>query len=111
MIDESSFEEIANFIALKYRVIHKIVINPTLQKNICIFGQKAFNLVSLENNSFNNLIDQYVELDDWIFDIYWMDNGKSSLLAIALAHNNCIIYNLETKKIQRFIECDQKCML
>ncbi|RNA32626.1 WD repeat-containing 6 [Brachionus plicatilis] len=111
LIDESSSEEISKFIALKYRVIHKIVINPTLRNQICIFGQKAFNLVSLDNNIFSNIIDQYVELDDWILDMYWMEDGKNSLVAILLAHNKCIIYNLQTNTIKKIIECSQKCML
>ncbi|CAF0856690.1 unnamed protein product [Brachionus calyciflorus] len=112
LIDECSFEEITKFIALKFRVIHKIVLNKKHPNKICVFGQKALNLITLNNdNTFSNILDKYLELDDWIFDIFWIDSNSNSYLIIVLAHNNCVIYNLNTEVLEKVVQCDQKCML
>ena len=47
LIDEETFKEKSKFLALKYRVIHKIVKNTNDPKTICVFGQKAFNIINL----------------------------------------------------------------
>lgn len=49
-----------------------------------------------------------IELDDWIFDIYWLN---STYIIIVCAHNQCILFNLIYNKIEQIVYCDQKCML
>ena len=101
--------------ALEHRVIHKIVINKNL---ICVFGQKAFNIIRLdENGQLVPYFEQVIELEDWIFDMYWLqasqqlDNSIVLYLVIVCAHNQCALFNLNSKKIDKFSLCSQKCML
>lgn len=124
IIDDRSLNEISRYVALKYRVIHKIVVNENNPKLICVFGQKSFNIISY-NEKFElfSLIDNYVEMNDWIFDIYWLVsdstksdksnilNKESFTLALICAHNQCIHFNLVKLQIEKLTYCDQKCML
>lgn len=110
LIDEVTLAEKNKFLALKYRVIHKIVKSPNEPSTICVFGQKALNLLHLNSTThqFKNIFENVIELNDWIFDIHWLDNNH---LLIVLAHNQCIRFNLNTKKIDQIVFCEQKCML
>ena len=116
LIKEENFEEISKYLALKYRVIHKIVKSNHNPNLICVFGQKAFNIVKLNesSNEFTPELETLIELDDWIFDIYWYQVGSNIdelYLIIICAHNQCVLFNLNKKKVDKVIYCDQKCML
>ena len=79
LINDVTFEEISRSLVLTYRVIHKIVKNDS-ERLICVFGQKCFNIVrQIENNEFVSILDNLIELDDWIFDTIWLkinDHGQ-----------------------------------
>ncbi len=108
LIDDTTYNEISQYLALKYRVIHKIIkcnFNPNF---LCVFGQKAFALIEInEHNQFMSLIN-VMEVDDWIFDIFWLNEG---FLIIICAHNQCILFDLKEKKVSNIVYCDQKCKL
>ena len=117
LINDVTFEEISRSLVLTYRVIHKIVKNDS-ERLICVFGQKCFNIVRQnENNEFVSILDNLIELDDWIFDIFWLkinDHGqldeKFNLL-VACAHNQCFTFSLKNMKVINTSFCEQKCML
>ena len=119
LINDVTFEEISKSLVLKYRVIHKLIINDkNSERLICVFGQKCFSIVRQnENNEFVNLLDNLIELEDWIFDIYWLklnDQEKWDQrfnLLIACAHNQCLTFSLNYKKVIQTSFCEQKCML
>ena len=119
MIDDVTFEAISKSLVLKYRVIHKLIINGDhSEKLICVFGQKCFCIVrQMDNNEFVNIFDNLIELDDWIFDIFWLKLNdkehweKSFNLLIACAHNQCLTFSLNDKKEISTTFCEQKCML
>lgn len=117
LVDDNSLDVISKFLALKYRVVHKIVINPQNTKQICVFGQKSLNLVSYDENEnyrFFSLIgndNSCVELEDWIFDVFWMCDNTKTYLVVACAHNQCILYDVSERKAWKISDCDQKCML
>lgn len=80
---------------------------------ICVYGEKTFNICSFDekNKKFYNLtIEGMVELDDWIWDIEFL-NSKHDYLNIVCAHNQSLIFNLNTKSIETIKFCKQKCML
>ncbi len=107
LLNDTTYNEVKRYLALKYRVIHKIV--KFKDSNlICVFGQKSFILLELtQENDFIEL-SNLIELDDWIFDIYW--NSENNLTIIC-AHNQCISYNIDNKTIEKLVYCNQKCML
>ncbi len=107
LIDEATFNEKTRFLALKYRVIHKILKSPQNPNLICVFGQKALNIVLYENERFTSSIPKVIEFKDWIFDVHWYTTTQ---LILVLAHNQCILFDLETHLTQEIV-CDQKCML
>ncbi len=108
ILDDNTFEELDKIISLKYRCIHKTVINQSNSKLFCVFGQKAFNIVRLtDNHKLENLLNDSIELNDWILDIFFND----SYLIIVLAHNQCILFNLNNYRIEKEAYCQQKCML
>lgn len=115
LIDESTFKEKSKFLALKYRVIHKTVKSPHDPSLLCVFGQKSFNILRLDKQEqFNHAIPSPIELNDWIFDIHWYSpdpQGKQLYLILVLAHNQCLLFNLSTNKIDSTVYCEQKCML
>ena len=119
LIDDLTFEELSKSLLLKYRVIHKIVINENHpDRLICVFGQKAFTIVRLDDkNQFVCLLDTPIELSDWIFDIFWTKSSESENskigydLVIVCAHNQCVVYSLDEKRIKNSTFCAQKCML
>ncbi len=115
LIEESTFKERAKFLALKYRVIHKIIKSSHDPGLLCVFGQKSFNILRIdEKDQFSNAIPSPVELNDWIFDAHWYlpePNCASLYLIIVLAHNQCVLFNLTTNKIEQTVYCEQKCML
>jgi hypothetical protein len=117
LIDEAKFEEVSKYLALKYRVIHKIVKSNHDPNLICVFGQKAFNLIRLNKSNqlaSANTNNDLIELQDWIFDVYWYQTGPKLdelYLIIVCAHNQCILYNLNTQQIDKIVYCEQKCML
>ena len=110
LLNDESFDELSKLLALKYRVIHKIVRNLNDSKLVCVFGQKAFNIIKLDEdkNLLETINPNCIELEDWIFDILYMTN---SYLIIVCAHNQCILFNLNDKSIEKKVECNQKCML
>lgn len=118
LIDDATHQELSRLLALKYRVIHKIVLNR-INKLICVFGQKAFNIVKLneaERPQFESVYgENYFELNDWIFDMNWLNSYASQDLsthvAIVCAHNQAILYNLDDRVITKLVNCSQKCML
>ena len=105
--------------ALKYRVIHKIVFGPLVNgsdhKLICVVGQKALNVLRLnEDWRFEGVLnDQYIEMTDWIFDVYWLSNcnNESEYLVAIGAHNQAIFYNWKQRVVEKCVYCSQKCML
>lgn len=117
LIDDATHEELHRSLALKYRVIHKIVLNK--QNNlICVFGQKAFNILKLSETESPQLEslngENYFELNDWIFDIIWLNGSQdcsTSHVAIVCAHNQAILYNLHDREVKKLVNCSQKCML
>ncbi len=54
-----------------------------------------------------NAIKAVIELSDWIFDIHWYTDTQ---LLLVLAHNQCLLLDLETNRIDQTV-CEQKCML
>ena len=112
LVDIRTYEEIAKRQVLKYRVIHKLIKSSHDPGLICVMGQKAFNLVKLNKNlEFEILLENLVEMEDWIFEINWQEVDEVIYLIIVCAHNQCIIYNLNTKSIEKTVYCTQKCML
>ena len=112
LVDEETFKENSRFLALPYRVIHKIVKSNHDPNLICVLGQKSFNIVKLnEDKQFSDAYGGLIELNDWIFDIHWYQNNDQLYLIIVLAHNQCVLFNLKTKKIENVVYCEQKCML
>lgn len=116
LVDDNTFDELAKCMALKYRVIHKIVINPLNSRQICVFGQKCFNLLSVVDDDASTirlvpLLEQCVELEDWIFDAFWIFDGAKTYNMFACAHNQCILYDILDNKAWKISDCDQKCML
>jgi hypothetical protein len=109
LIDAVTFQELSKCLALKYRTVHKIIFD---QKTgfITVFGQKAINILRLDaDNKFQSaLSDIYIELDDWIFDLCPVSVDR---LVIVCAHNQCILYGLNERRIKKTFYCDQKCML
>ncbi len=110
LVNDESFDELSKLLALKYRVIHKIVRNMNDSTHMCVFGQKAFNIIKFDdkNNQLETINLNCIELDDWIFDIFYMNKDY---LVIVCAHNQCILFNLNDKLIEKKVECNQKCML
>lgn len=116
LVSDTSFDEISKVLALKYRVVHKIVANPLKPRQLCVFGQKCFNLVTVDEttNQFrlelaNDVMG--IELEDWIFDAFWLSDGAKTYLVFACAHNQCVLYDLSEAKAWKISDCDQKCML
>lgn len=111
-MDEETFKEHSRHLALQYRVIHKIVKSEHDSNLICVLGQKSFNIVKLDaNKQFSDAYGGPIELNDWIFDIHWYQNHDQVYLIIVLAHNQCVLFNLNTKKIEKIVYCEQRCML
>jgi len=120
LIDDTSHEELNRLLALKYSVIHKIVLNKQ-NKLICVFGQKAFNILKLVESERPRLQSvnedgEYFKLNDWIFDMIWLNGCTSSQdfsshVAIVCAHNQVILYNLDDRDVKKLVNCNQKCML
>lgn len=120
LLNDESFEVITTIIALKYKVIHKIVQNKLDRNVFFVFGQKSINIIRLtEQNELVSLFDQQsnkenslIELNDWIFDIScFSTDGKITHLMIICAHNQFIFYNLQTRQVEKEVFCNQKCML
>ena len=133
LLNADSFEELSKTLVLKYRVIHKIVIEPSwasgssssgAQPSLVVFGQKSFAVLGLnaECNRFepqkqpanddqersNVTSEGCFEMPDWIFDICWLD---ASRLIIVCAHNQCFFFNLTTSRVYKTTYCVQKCLL
>ncbi len=110
LVNEESLDELSKLLALKYRVIHKIVLKLNDTNLVCVFGQKAFNIIRLNetDNTLELINPDCIELEDWIFDVLYMTNDY---LVILCAHNQCILFNLKDKLIEKKVECEQKCML
>ena len=131
LVDANTFNHFRTILALKYRVIHKILFKKAIdlssggteseEKLICIFGQKAINLLRLvkkqeDTFDFESLLTQYIEMDDLIFDIYWLSIRRGTIyvkenLFIVCAHNQFVEYDLEKSAIERLTFCAQRCML
>jgi hypothetical protein len=120
LVDSTTLEEKQKIKALNYRVIHKIYVRQS-EKLVIVFGQKAINILSYNDSlEFSTLLSgeqNLIELDDWIFDCFWLDQAKfdnikdSSYLMIVCAHNQCVFLNLNQKCVEKTVYCDQKCML
>jgi hypothetical protein len=73
------------------------------------------NIVQLtkESDEIKSLLDSPFEFDDWIFDacfLNWQESIDKHVM-IVCAHNTLAIVNLEKRKVERTIDCAQKCML
>ena len=89
-------------------MIHNIIKCSFNPNYLCVFGQKAFNLIELNEHNQLMSLTNIMELEDWIFDIFWLNE---TYLIIICAHNQCILFDLKKKKVSSIVYCDQKCKL
>ncbi|XP_013403103.1 WD repeat-containing protein 6 [Lingula anatina] len=94
-------------------VVHGIQIE---KRTTCVFGQKSCRVLQISGEEDYMLrldkLTDVCELEDWIWDVAWVSNGKSTLtLALALGHNVVLHWDWQRNTILHRVKCEEKCIL
>ncbi|KAL3864776.1 hypothetical protein ACJMK2_006430 [Sinanodonta woodiana] len=105
---------------LPCRYIHGIREKPDecvwgmAEKTICVFGQKSFIIVGLDHgNDVVEIMSDLTEVEDWIWDVTWLQRSAAGLqcLALALGHNVILQWDLNSGSLLQRFHCEERCIL
>ncbi|XP_048097170.1 WD repeat-containing protein 6 [Alosa alosa] len=78
---------------------------------LAVFGGKGLRLVTLTGQGTIQLSGPLMELQDWLLDVRWLDEGSGALLGAVLAHNAALLLEAKSGHVVCLRSCQEVCLL